>query len=80
MEAVDSVDQMGNLPEQSESGDEGAPALGGELSFGPGIAVMEQWLDQVEGDPSYLMRNQFMIQEAQQMRSRGGAVQETRPW
>jgi Ca-activated chloride channel family protein len=80
MEAVDEVDQMGNQPDPMERDEQGGAALGGEPMMGPGIGIMEQWLDQVEGDPSFLMRNQFMIEEAQYMRSRGGAIRETRPW
>jgi Ca-activated chloride channel family protein len=41
--------------------------------------VMEQLLDQVEGNPSYLMRNQFMLEE-QRMNEDGGRLYEPRPW
>ena len=56
------------------------PALGGEQAIGPGMAIMEQRLEQIEGDPSLLMRNQFIIEEMRQMRESGGQLQESRPW
>jgi len=78
--ALDQLDQVGKAPDRGESGEEGAAALGGHPAVGPGMAILEQWLDQVEGDPSYLMRNEFMIDEAQYLRSRGGSAREIRPW
>ncbi len=48
--------------------------------LGPGMAIMEQRLDQVEGDPSMLMRNQFRLEEMRVMRESGGPLQESRPW
>jgi Ca-activated chloride channel family protein len=56
------------------------PSLGGEAAFGPGIAVMEQRLQQVEGDPTMLMRNQFRLEEARQLRNSAGRLRESRPW
>jgi Ca-activated chloride channel family protein len=44
------------------------------------MAIMEQRLQQVEGDPSMLMRNQFRLEEMRAMREAGGPLQETRPW
>jgi Ca-activated chloride channel family protein len=44
------------------------------------MGILDLWMEQVEGDPSYLLRNQFMLEEAQYMRSRGGPLHETRPW
>ena len=41
--------------------------------------MMEQLLDQVEGNPAYLMRNQFMLEE-QRMSDKGGRLYEPRPW
>ena len=41
--------------------------------------LMEQLLDQVEGDPVYLMRNQFMLQE-QRINRKDGQLYEPRPW
>jgi Ca-activated chloride channel family protein len=44
------------------------------------MIMMDQWLEQIEGDPSYLLRNQFMIEERQELDRRGRTVMETRPW
>jgi len=40
---------------------------------------MEQWLDQAEGAPGYLLRNQFRLEEQRELRRRGG-LYEPRPW
>ncbi len=49
---------------------------------GTGISMrmMEQWLEQIEGDPAYLLRNQFLIEERQELDRRGQMLMETRPW
>ena len=56
------------------------PSLGGDPAFGLGMAIIEQRLEQVEGDPSMLMRNQFRLEESRFKQSVGGPVQESRPW
>jgi Ca-activated chloride channel family protein len=43
------------------------------------MIMMEQWLEQIEGDPAILLRNQFLIEE-QQLEQRGGTLMEDRPW
>ena len=40
---------------------------------------MEQWLEQAEGAPGYLLRNQFRLREQREFRQRGG-LYEPRPW
>ena len=57
-----------------------APAFGGMPIPGPGMGIIEQRLQHVEGDPAFLMRNQFLLEEAEFMRSSGGPVSESRPW
>ena len=47
---------------------------------GVSMIMMEQWLEQIEGDPAFLLRNQFLIEERQQLEQRGGALMESRPW
>ncbi len=82
-EAVERFDQQGALPWSGLDpalGLSDTPALGGEQAMGPGMAIMEQRLEQIEGDPSLLMRNQFIIEEMRQMRESGGQLQESRPW
>lgn len=44
------------------------------------MAIMEQRLQQVEGDPTLLMRNQFMLDEMQYLQQAGGPLRESRPW
>jgi Ca-activated chloride channel family protein len=44
------------------------------------MAIMEQRLEQVEGDPSMLLRNQFILNDMRQSPQGGGPVQESRPW
>jgi Ca-activated chloride channel family protein len=47
---------------------------------GISLLMMEQWLEQIEGDPAYLLRNQFMIEERLELEKRGRMLMETRPW
>jgi len=82
-DAVERFDQQGAIPwadAEPALGLRGQSALGGEQALGPGMALMEQRLEQIEGDPSLLMRNQFQIEELRQLRESGGRVQEARPW
>jgi len=82
-DAVDRFDQLGEQPMSDQEPDArqaAADALGGLPIRGPGLAIMEQRLQQVEGDPSLLMRNQFILEEMQFMRQSGGPLRESRPW
>jgi Ca-activated chloride channel family protein len=47
---------------------------------GGGMALMEQWLDQVEGDPAKLMEQQIKLEEYKFLRGRPGPPYEPRPW
>jgi len=78
-EAVDEFDQQGEAPDPDaeREGGEGDPEGPGRGNVSP---MMEQWLEQIEGDPGYLLRNQFMMEEQRALRQRGGALRETRPW
>lgn len=76
-EAVDQVDQSGQ-PQESEQQADGEGIKNTRLSGAN--ALMEQWLDQVEGDPAQLMQQQFKLEEYKYLRSRGGRDTETRPW
>ena len=81
--AIDQFDQqsrqpMTELPPEARLGD--APALGGQQAMGPGMAVMEQRLRQVEGDPTLLIGNQFKLEEQRLMQAAGGPLRESRPW
>jgi Ca-activated chloride channel family protein len=86
-EAVERFDQLGDRSGERpffgldpDTGLSESPALGGERVLGPGMAIMEQRLEQVEGDPSMLLRNQFILNDMRQSPQGGGPVQESRPW
>jgi Ca-activated chloride channel family protein len=44
------------------------------------MAVMDQWLNQIEGDPAILLRNQFQLEEQLELQRNGRQLMETRPW
>ena len=44
------------------------------------VVLMEQLLEQVEGSPAYLLRNQFMLEEQRLLDDRGSRIYEPRPW
>ena len=80
-EAVDQFDQLGQQPlSDAEREQGGAPAFGGVPLPGPGMGILEQRLQHVEGDPGFLMRNQFLLEETEFLRSAGGPLGESRPW
>jgi Ca-activated chloride channel family protein len=80
-EAVEEFDQLGaGFGEDQEIPQGMLPdPEGGE---GPGVSMimMDQWLEQIEGDPANLLRNQFMIREQQEMQNYRNRLVETRPW
>ena len=80
MNAIEQVDQMGDQAEsdEAESGESGDPTGGG--SGGSPMMLMEQLLDRVEGNPAYLMKNQFMLEEQRMMSDQRGQLYEPRPW
>ena len=69
---------MTGVPPDARPG--ATPALGGPAAMGPGMAVLEQRLRQVEGDPTLLIGNQFKLEEQRLMQGAGGPVRESRPW
>jgi len=78
--AIEQFDQLG----QPAGGEDEDAMLPGEIPDASAdgrstMVVMEQLLDQVEGNPAHLMRNQFMLEE-QRMNQNGGRVYEPRPW
>jgi len=80
-QAVEKFDQLGTGPGENDTGKpEGLPDKDGKPGSGISMIMMDQWLEQIEGDPSYLLRNQFMIEERQELDRRGRMVMETRPW
>ncbi|WP_177420557.1 hypothetical protein [endosymbiont of Lamellibrachia barhami] len=80
-EAVDQVDQMGDMSTpDADQQQSGGPGGDSQSRMSGGMALMEQWLEQVEGDPAELMQKQFKLQEYDYLRSKGGRDFETRPW
>jgi Ca-activated chloride channel family protein len=81
-QAVDQFDQMesGLGEEDLEAPPEGLPDTEGMPGSGIPMTMLEQWLERIEGDPAYLLRNQFMIEERQAMEQYGRGLMETRPW
>jgi Ca-activated chloride channel family protein len=83
-EAVERFDQLGHQPgpdSRSETKEGQAPSLEGLTALGgASMAVMEQRLRQVEGDPSLLIRNQFRLEEMRQSQGVTGPWRERRPW
>ena len=71
------ADAAGPEPEAARGA---APALAGASAEGPGMAIAEQRLRRVEGNPSLLIGNQFRLEERRLMQGTGGPVRETRPW
>ncbi|MES9894513.1 MAG: hypothetical protein ABW141_06405 [Candidatus Thiodiazotropha endolucinida] len=76
MDQVDQSDQPQSWESEQEADGEGRE----ETRLSGANALMEQWLDQVEGDPAQLMQQQFRLEEYKYLRSRGGRDTETRPW
>ena len=68
-EATDEDADPGNLAD-----------IEGDPGGGVSLPMMEQWLEQTEGDPTYLLRNQFLIEEQLELRRRGPRMVEPRPW
>jgi Ca-activated chloride channel family protein len=81
-QAVERFDQMGDGPGEAdpESLQTGLPDENAIPGAGVSMIMMEQWLEQIEGDPAYLLRNQFLIEERQELERRGRELMETRPW
>ena len=82
-DAVDRFDQFGqqpmtDVPPDAAQGE--VPALGGPMAMGPGMALIEQRLRRVEGDPTLLINNQFKLEEMRLMQGARGPLRESRPW
>ena len=56
------------------------PDMEGIPGTGVSMPMMEQWLEQIEGDPTYLLRNQFLIEERRELERHGRKLLEPRPW
>ncbi|HAJ93066.1 MAG TPA: hypothetical protein DCO71_10715, partial [Gammaproteobacteria bacterium] len=81
-QAVEQFDQMGTGPgeEAPDAPEIGLPDEDAIPGTGISMIMMEQWLEQIEGDSVYLLRNQFMIEERRELERRGRELMEIRPW
>jgi Ca-activated chloride channel family protein len=81
-EAAERFDQLGDRPgdQLGEDATDERGAIDGPPALGAGMAVMEQRLKQVEGDPSLLIRNQYRLEELRWMQTTGAPILENRPW
>ena len=81
-QAVDRFDQMeAGLGEIKEGAEPiGMPEEDAIPGTGVSMIMMDQWLEQIEGDPVYLLLNQFRIEEQQELQRNGRQLMETRPW
>ena len=78
MGAIEQFDQLGRQADP-EGGNAGLPGEAPDAGGNSTVILMDQLLDQVEGDPVNLMRNQFRLEE-QRMNQTGGQLYEPRPW
>ena len=83
--ALDTAEQFDQLGQQGSEEDQqaakgGAPAQQGKKGSSLFTPIMEQWLSQVEGDPAYLLRNQFSMEERRAQQKYGRELMDTRPW
>ena len=81
-QAVDRFDQMKAGPgdKEQEAPQPGMPDEDAIPGSGVSMSVMDQWLEQIEGDPVYLLLNQFRLEEQQEYQRNGRRLMETRPW
>jgi Ca-activated chloride channel homolog len=62
-------------PRRASSPPEAAVEMGGA-----GMELMERRLEQIQGDPTLLIRNQYRVDELRQIPGVVGPWQEPRPW
>ena len=81
-QAVDQFDQMGSGQEATDQDalPGSVPDMEGIPGSGISMPMMEQWLEQIEGDSTYLLRNQFLIEERRELERHGRKLLEPRPW
>jgi Ca-activated chloride channel family protein len=82
-QAVERFDQLGGgmSPTDEQTTEEGGlPDKEGTATASLGGVLMDQWLERIEGDPAFLLRNQFMLEEKRALEQTGRELIETRPW
>jgi len=81
MEAVEHFEQLGETRDQESEGGSAETGEEGEGTAADAASLlMEQWLHQIEGNPAYLLRQQFGQEEQRLIRLQRGPVSEPRPW
>ena len=81
IEGVEKFEQLGESRDQESQGRSEETAAEGEgTAANAASLLMEQWLHQIEGNPAYLLRQQFGQEEQRMMRQQRGPVNEPRPW
>jgi len=78
MESAEEFDQLGQ--EMDDMADQAGETSRPDAFDLPTSPIMEQWLEQVEGDPRQLLRNKFMLEEQRMIQSRLAPFREPRPW
>ena len=82
-QAVERFDQLSggmNLTDEQTTQEGGLPDQEGTATASLGGVLMDQWLERIEGDPAFLLRNQFMLEEKRALEQTGRELIETRPW
>ena len=80
---MEKFDQLGaqSSDESQRAGEEESLSNQPASQSGRGaMGLMEQWLQQAEGNPAYLMRNQFLLEEQRAVSTRSAPLREPRPW
>ena len=82
LDAAEQFDQLGEEgSDEEQASRQGAmPAEQGKQGSTLFTPIMEQWLSQVEGDPSHLLKNQFSMEERRAQQQYGRELMDTRPW
>lgn len=81
VERFDQLEGQPGAPPRAEASDGRAASVAGRESIaGPGLEVLERRLQQVQGDPTQLIRNQFRVDEIRAIQGTAGRWRETRPW
>jgi len=79
LEALTDAGPEGAADPERDGGEAAASGPGEPL--GPAeTALFEQWLEQLEGDPRVLLKNQFTLQEQRAEQRQRGPFVENRPW
>jgi len=81
--AVEKFDQLGAQDSEESEREGQAESLSDAQTERTGrgaMGLMEQWLEQAEGNPAYLLRNQFLLEEQRAVSTRSAPLREPRPW